>query len=758
MARQTGLGEFNSFTRGIITEASPLTYPERASLDEENLVLNRNGSRRRRLGVDFETGYAFTTTTAPSGLYSTGNLAVSSFLWENVGNNPAIAIAVAQIGDRLYFYDAASEPVSGSYLGTLGVVGPSPAQFTAIDGDLAVATGSGLIHLISYDEDLVAFSFKYVVPSVRDIWGVPVHTEVGERPATGALTASQLDDHKYNLFNQGWFAEVDCVTPVGTNPENVYTNYVTRASKLPALSDVWWESKHIRDPNFIDWFDYVRLDTVPGTTSRAARGHYIISPLLRSSSRASVSGITPSTDDITIGGYSAIASFAGRLFYSGIKVTSEDVEQDETPNMSCAILFSQVSDGKDSFGNCYSQADPTEEDTAGVVDSDGGILFIPEASNIHKLVPLSYALLVFADNGVWAIRGSDQGFSANNYQVDKITDVGSYGAKSVVVAESIVFYFSRSGIQVIQLNENGRLVASNITEESIQSLYLDIPSVGRLNAVGDYNPNERKVTWLYNDEEGYQGDVFKFRYNKELIFDITLQAFTKYSFPSTTSHPAIIGYQSIPNYISSVVSSPVTVGGDPVEANGDPVVITSIERARSSRTSKYMVIDLESTYARLTFGGFYNESYLDWYTFNSTGVDSGAFIETGYNLLGDTQRGKQIKYLTVHSGRTESSYTLDGSGNIVFDNPGSCLVQIKWDFSDSSNSGRWSDQFQAYRLKRLYIPASSGDPFDYGFNVVTTKNKVRGKGKAIRIRFESEAGKDFFLLGWGMVFSVKGDV
>jgi hypothetical protein len=42
--------EFNTFVKGIITEAGPLTYPDGASLDEANFVLNRDGSRQRRFG------------------------------------------------------------------------------------------------------------------------------------------------------------------------------------------------------------------------------------------------------------------------------------------------------------------------------------------------------------------------------------------------------------------------------------------------------------------------------------------------------------------------------------------------------------------------------------------------------------------------------------------------------------------------------------------------------------------------------------
>ena len=47
MPRQTVPAEVNTFVKGLITEASPLTFPDNASLDELNFILNKDGSRRR---------------------------------------------------------------------------------------------------------------------------------------------------------------------------------------------------------------------------------------------------------------------------------------------------------------------------------------------------------------------------------------------------------------------------------------------------------------------------------------------------------------------------------------------------------------------------------------------------------------------------------------------------------------------------------------------------------------------------------------
>ena len=57
MSRAETTKVYRTFVKGMITEASPLTYPEDASYDEDNMILYRRGNRSRRFGVDFEHGY-----------------------------------------------------------------------------------------------------------------------------------------------------------------------------------------------------------------------------------------------------------------------------------------------------------------------------------------------------------------------------------------------------------------------------------------------------------------------------------------------------------------------------------------------------------------------------------------------------------------------------------------------------------------------------------------------------------------------------
>jgi hypothetical protein len=74
----------------------------------------------------------------------------------------------------------------------------------------------------------------------------------------------------------------------------------------------------------------------------------------------------------------------------------------------------------------------------------------------------------------------------------------------------------------------------------------------------------------------------------------------------------------------------------------------------------------------------------------------------------------------------------------------SLKMQAKWDWANTSASNKYSTEVQVYRNTRPNPATASGFP------IIVTKNKVRGKGRALQLRFTSEAGKDAELVGWGI--------
>jgi hypothetical protein len=125
-------------------------------------------------------------------------------------------------------------------------------------------------------------------------------------------------------------------------------------------------------------------------------------------------------------------------------------------------------------------------------------------------------------------------------------------------------------------------------------------------------------------------------------------------------------------------------------------------------------------------------------------------LETGWEAFQDTQRNKAVSYLTTHFKRTEEGFdTRFGPLR-----PSACKISTRWGWHTSAAGNRWSKAFQAYRPSRFYVPQNTGDSYDTGQSIVTTKNKIRGSGPALSIYFSTEPEKDCHIYGWAM--SVTG--
>ena len=85
-------------------------------------------------------------------------------------------------------------------------------------------------------------------------------------------------------------------------------------------------------------------------------------------------------------------------------------------------------------------------------------------------------------------------------------------------------------------------------------------------------------------------------------------------------------------------------------------------------------------------------------------------------------------------------------------------MQMKWNFEDTAFSHKWTTPVQIYRARRLFAPTVDDPNFDdisIRNPVITTKHKVRGDGKALQIKFTSEPGKNFEVLGWNLVVGAR---
>lgn len=97
MPRQQGTVIENNFSKGLVTSATGMNFPQNAVTDASNCTFDFLGTVSRREGFDLEQG------NVPKQVDWTGQ-AISSFLWHNVTGDNTLNIYVVQIGGKLYFY------------------------------------------------------------------------------------------------------------------------------------------------------------------------------------------------------------------------------------------------------------------------------------------------------------------------------------------------------------------------------------------------------------------------------------------------------------------------------------------------------------------------------------------------------------------------------------------------------------------------------------------------------------------------------
>ena len=774
MARAKTNREFNTFIQGLITEASPLTFPENASIDENNFVLEVDGSRKRRLGMDFETGFNLVDSGILTSTINTQAISVST--WKNINDKATLGLVIIQLGNSLFFYDLFADPISAAPKNSGNAIVLAEGEVdqliqTAVSiGRLIVVNGSKFIYSLTYNETLDIVSVEKRLIRIRDLFGIDDALLTDTRSPTLSLA------HKYNLLNQGW-----------TN--TTLSQFKTDTGVYPSNSDVVQLGKDSNE----DFDSDILTKQFFGTTP-TPKGHFVIDAFDRGQARAQKSGLALQTtedpsiifrdifgtvdlatpgfrifseqpafpsgsiglpQDQSTKGPTAIASYAGRLFYAGMG--SDLFKGDErSPQFNSYILFSQAILSADNITNCFQEADPTSEHISDIIDTDGGTLAIPEIGKVLKLLAVGDSLLIIADNGIWQIKGSDVAFSATAFNVIKIGDISSINADTIVQVESVVLLWAKSGIYLIAPDQvSGNLVPQNISESRIQSFINNISEVAKSKARGTFDSAARQVRWIYNDTAEYDGITSAYQYNRELVFDTVLQAF----YPGTVGKlsgdsPFISGYLPVPNLVKTATIFNIVAGVDSVVVSADTIIISKDIVGRKDRALKYLTTqEVSAGNLKYTFSLFKDNTFVDWISLDTIGIDAPAFLITGYELLQDSQRNKQITYMTAHFIRTEDGFSVDANNELILDNQSSCLLQAQWEWADSSASGRFGSQFEIYRLKRLFLPKDINDTFDYGFKTVVTKNKLRGKGRAISLKFDTSPKKDLRMLGWGLDIS-----
>jgi hypothetical protein len=200
---------------------------------------------------------------------------------------------------------------------------------------------------------------------------------------------------------------------------------------------------------------------------------------------------------------------------------------------------------------------------------------------------------------------------------------------------------------------------------------------------------------LYNSSEELD-DEDKYKYTNVLCFNNLSNAFYPWTISDNddTSIRGIINFKSPINSFNSVIKFVTTE-------------------------------DIDSSSSYLTFSEELDTTYQDWSHSPSGASDYDSYFITAYMISTETQRFFQPNYVFVFQEAQDNS---------------SCLLQAVFDYTNSNLSNKWSTKQQVY----ISTPYR-----DVNFR----KLKVRGKGRALQLRFESTSGDPFNIIGWSLLQS-----
>jgi len=712
----------NTFVKGLITEAGELTFPENASVDELNCLLQRDGSRRRRLSAEREIDFVDSTFNV------TTTFVFHTAVWRNVAGQAGFDLLVVQNGSTLQFYDTALEPYSAGeksfsvdltafeHAGSAGA-GTEHIDIASINGDLVVVSPAINPFYIQYSVGSDSITTTQILLRARDFeWAGDPNVYLTPTTPPTLVSPTRL----YDSANAGW---------VGVKGNAAFSTYLSATGSYPALTLPWYAGKDANGD-----FSVAEWDRVFGGSSLIGNGHFILN--FFEGNRFNVSGIAGLVNKPEPTRFQTVAAFSGRVFYAGLTSAKNGGK----------IFFSKLLENITEVGQCYQQNDPTSEDFSDLLDTDGGVINLPDAMNIQKLYVLGSSLYIFAENGVWRINGVDNVFRATEYAVQKVTSTGIQNARTFVDVEGIPVWWSKHGIHTVTVDSvSGNASDENLSIPTIQEFFDKIDGNAKDKCKGTYDSINKRVLWFYPKN----GESVDNKKNRVLTLDVALQAFYPWEVSDEVADTDyILGAEYYSGFGSDILDvNVVTATGDNVvTSTGDNVIIQRLSQIAQADSSIILMV-YNGTTDKMTMGLFKGTDFLDW---NS--ADYTSFAEAGYDFMGDLILKKTSPYIQVYMRPTEEGYT--GTLQTGYDpiRESSLFVSAFWDFRRSSSS----DPQQAYRLK--YVPVvdpTNLDLWDYPEEVVSTRLKLRGYGRSMRVRFESETGKDFVLLGYGVLQGVN---
>lgn len=387
------------------------------------------------------------------------------------------------------------------------------------------------------------------------------------------------------------------------------------------------------------------------------------------------------------------------------------------------VLFSQtITDENKGFDKCYQDADPTSEEISDLLPTDGGYVKFQTMGDGVALEVFNRGVIVFGRDVVHGlISPANNRFTATEYDTVELSRAGIIGAKSVVQANNMVYYWSPLGIFNIGVNYNtdSILTASNISQNTIQSFYNNLPKYSKEHCQASFDYVNNRIYWFYPlDVE----DLSKL--NGCLVYDLTYNAF--YPFKISDGGKIVAVFSTVDSYEIQPTQY-VRANGERVVAGGKYVVAQEQVTDYNRFVAIQHCIITEGN--RLSFGDFNSREFIDW---DVAGYDS--YMVSRPIVLNDTYLNKQAPILQTLFKRTEE---IELRTRKTYLAASGAYLRMRWGWSLNDKSNRWDLIQNTYRPQKDFL----NDEY------VESRIHVRGRGKSFQIEIRNDKNKDFKLAG-----------
>lgn len=757
----------NSFIRGLISEATGLNFPKDACTDVLNCSFDPKGTVSRRLGIDYEASASTANTVTRS------SSAIAEYTWESVGGDGNLSFVVTQVGTVLNFW---AVPSSGALsankksftvnLASYAVSGaPStallPCQFATGRGDLFVVHPYCDPFYVSYDATGNSITVNPIILFIRDLWGIEESIPFNVRPS-GLTTA-----HKYNLWNQGWYAGMMNYLPYNTTTEQdgvpfeIWSTLRTQKNidGYPSNADVWWQYKNTADQFSIS--TVTRYGKTP-PASPAPKGHFLMKAFQQYKGYSKIASIVQTSGQST----------ATVTLYEGVpwRHTNSIVIEGAVTTTRFNDTFSVSSIGSGTTYDTF--VIPIAGNTTAGSESANSNLYAylanSEATHITAGYQRPRAVAFFAGRVFYAGTQA-QDFNDKIYFSKIIEQPSDYGRCYQVndpTAEDLSDLLPSDG-GVISIPEVGNVLkllpsGNDIYIFATNGIWKISGSEGIGFRANDYSVTKVSSTPSTSPTSFVVADGAPLFWNNDGVYTIGpdgVQSLSDKSIktwfnalPTSSKTNAKGSYNPLKKTIYWLYRSTASTTTDNTyeydcvlcfnlltgafypwsiyQATGYPTVngiVTTQYLGSVGSTTKFLTTKLTTgTTYTITFSEERDTTYVDWETPN-TGADYSSYFVTGFKVPGEGMRQQFGNYINIFCNTATNS---------------SVKLRARWDYANSSSSGEWSSEQEVYVSKTFR-------------DTLRRRVKLRGRGIACQLSFRSTSGKPFNVVGWSMLETVN---